>query len=51
MKRSVRTFTAENIKNVVSIINNRAENIRENETAKVKIIDKGNHKTGASVAL
>ena len=49
MKKSVRTFTAENIKDVVSIINNRAEDIRENETARVKIIDKGNHKIGASI--
>ena len=51
MKNTVRTFTPEDIKKVVGIINEKATAWKEDGTAYAKIISKGNHKTGNNIPV
>jgi len=52
MKKTTRTFSGDQIKEVVTIIENRRLEIRNNEPgARVKVIDKGNHKTGVNIPV
>ena len=52
MKKTARTFTPETIKSVVTLINNRVDEIGNTEPApRIKVIDKGNHKTGVNIPV
>lgn len=51
MKNTARTFTMEDITKVTRIIGDRHVEIVADGSAKVKVIDKGNHKTGVNIPV
>lgn len=52
MKNTAREFTPDTIKGVIATILRRTDEIRgDDKTPRVKIIDKGNHKTGVNIPV
>ena len=51
MKNTARVFDNSTINKVVDIICDRRDEIKEDGTARVKVIDKGNHKTGVNIPV